>query len=101
MSVDFAKIVHAADIRVRDLARDAHFVVKAGQHAGIARHGFGQELERHRLIESKVVGAIDFAHAAFAEQSDDLIAPSHHHARGEAALAPGDSCRNGRGPRCP
>ena len=33
LAVNFAEIVNAADVGVRDLARDAHFVVKARQHA--------------------------------------------------------------------
>jgi len=61
LPVDFAQIVNAADIRVRDLARDPHFVVKAGQQSGIPRHRFRQEFHGRRLIEPEVVGAIDLA----------------------------------------
>ena len=59
---------------MRDLARDAHLVAKTLQRVRIARHGFGQELQRHRLAEHQIVGAIDLAHAALAEQRDDPIA---------------------------
>ena len=65
----------------------------------ISRHGFGQELESHRLIEGQVVGAIDLAHAAFAQQPDDLIPRRHHDTRGEASIARRDPRGNCRSPR--
>ena len=72
---------------MRDLPRDAHFVVKARQHPGVPRHGFGQKLERHWLIEREIVGAIDLTHTALAEQADDLVARGHQHARGKTSIA--------------
>ena len=41
---------------------------------GIAVDVAGQELERDRLAELQVVGAIDLAHAAAAEPADDAVA---------------------------
>ena len=49
-------------------------------------HGFGQEFQRHGLIQREIVGAVDFAHAAFAEQSDDAVAPGQQSSGQEAAL---------------
>ena len=45
-----------------------HFGVQLREPRGIAIDGLGQELERDRLAELQVVGAIDLAHAAFAER---------------------------------
>ena len=41
--------------------------------ARVAAERFGQELERDRLAEPQIVGAVDLAHAAAAEQADDAI----------------------------
>ena len=46
----------------------------------------GQELERHGLAQHQVGGAIDFAHAAAAQQSDDAIAAAQQRAGDEAAF---------------
>ena len=62
---------------------DAHFVVEPREPAGVGGERFGQELERHRLAERQIVGAIDLAHAAAAEQADDAIAAGEHGPRGE------------------
>ena len=59
---------------MRDLARDADFIVEARKRGRIARRHFGQELERDFLAECEVVRAINFAHPAAAEQRDDAIA---------------------------
>ena len=72
---------------MRDLARRAHFVVKLREARGIAGDRVGQELQRDRLPEPEIVGAIDLAHAAFAEQADDAIAAVEHRARRKAAVA--------------
>ena len=40
----------------------------------------GQELQRDRLAELEVVGAVDLAHAAAAEQADDPVALREHRA---------------------
>ena len=45
-----------------------------------------QELQRHRLTEPQIVGAIDFAHAAAAEQADDPIAAVENDAGRELSV---------------
>src|SRR5262249_49058838 len=68
-----ADVVHAADVRMRHLPRHAHFGVELRQPRRVAIHLLGQELQRDRLAELQVVGAIDLAHAAAPEPSDDAI----------------------------
>ncbi|MDA2936778.1 hypothetical protein MYX75_00740 [Acidobacteria bacterium AH-259-A15] len=41
-----------------------------------------QELQRHGLAELEVVGAVDLAHPAAAEEPDHPVAPGQHGARG-------------------
>ena len=83
---DFADVVNAADVGVGDQARHAHFAVESLQQALIARRLFGQELQGYGLSERQVGGAIDLAHSAAAEQSDDAVAPAEQGSRDEAAF---------------
>src|SRR6185369_1229405 len=81
----FADVVNAADVRMGNLAGDADFSVKAFEQARVAGGGFGQEFQCDRLAEGKIGGAVDFAHPAFAEESDDAVASTEQRARNEAA----------------
>ena len=103
---DLADVVNAADVGVGDLAGDADFAMEAFEQALIARGLFGQEFQRDGLAEREVGGAIDFAHAAAAEQGDDAIAAAEQRAGEEAAfvfdggsdagdLVGGRDCRRG------
>ena len=67
LAVHFADVVHAANIGMRDLAGDSHFGVEAGEQIAGLDHVFGQEFERDGWSEAEVGGAIDLAHAAFAD----------------------------------
>ena len=49
-----------------------------------AADAFGQELQRDRLIEREIVGAVHFAHAAAAEQRDQAVAAGDDGARAQA-----------------
>ena len=82
-------VVDAADIRVRHLARHAHFGVELRQPRGIAIDVGRQELERDCLTELQVVGAVDLAHAAATEPSDDAVAAAEQGAGIEAAVVDG------------
>ena len=73
-AVDLADVVHAADVLVGDLARDAHLVVELRETRGIGGDGLGEELQRHGLVEPQVVGAVHLAHPAASKQPDDAIA---------------------------
>src|SRR5260370_5294108 len=71
---------------MRHLARDAHLVAETGESgfAGVA--GRGKEFESDRLIEDQIVGAVDFAHAAAAQEADNAIAAGEHGAGRKAAF---------------
>ena len=73
--------------------------MKTLEQALVLRGLFGQELQRHRLAEGEVGSAVDFAHAAAAQQSDDAIASAQQGAREKAAFVDVGGGRDVRG--CP
>ena len=77
-AVDLAEVVDADDVLVGDLAREQQLALEAplGGHR-VARIGGRlrpHDLDRHRDFERPVPGLIDRAHAAGAEQPDDVVA---------------------------
>ena len=64
----------AADVRMRDAQRQADFVEEPLEPIRVALDVARQELQRDGLAELQVVGAVDLAHAAAAEQADHAIA---------------------------
>ena len=91
-AVGLADVVDAADVAVRHLARDAHLVVELRERCGSLGDGRRQELQRDRLAEREVVGAVDLAHAAAADQADDAVALGQQRAGGDR-LAGGSRAR--------
>ncbi len=77
-------VVHAADVRMGDLPGDPHLVEEALQSTGVLLELLRKELERHRLAELQVVGAVDLAHPAAAEQTDDAVSLPKHRSGDEA-----------------
>jgi len=73
MTIDLADVVNATDVRMRYLTRKPDLITKALNRPGILTEGLGNKLERHRLAQREVVGAIHLAHSAFAEEGDDAI----------------------------
>src|SRR6202162_1993210 len=71
---------------MRDLARDAYFVAEPCQRFLVGRPLGWQELERHGLGQQQIVGAVNLAHAAAAEQAHYPVALCQQGARWEAAL---------------
>ena len=65
--LDLADVVDAADVRMRDPPRVAHLGEKRSMQAGSDASFSRQELQRDRLAELQVVGAVDLAHAAVAD----------------------------------
>ena len=53
-----AHVVDAADVVVRNLARDADLAVEARERSPVGRELFGTELERDGLFEFEIVGAV-------------------------------------------
>ena len=86
VTVDLADVVDAADVGVRDLARRPDLVVELREPDGIGADRVGQELQRDRLAEAEVVGAVDLAHAALAEEADDAEPSVEHRTGREAAV---------------
>src|SRR5207247_1539790 len=72
-AVGLAEVVEAADVFVRHLSRDPKLVVELGEPCGVGSDAFGQELQRDRLIQGQVLGAIDLTHAAAAQQRDEPV----------------------------
>ncbi len=82
-------VVDAADRGVRDLPGHAHLAVEAREALPVLVEAVGQELEGDRLLELQVVGAVDLAHPAPADQPDDPVAagqdrPGHEPLAGRA-----------------
>ena len=74
LTVDVADVVDPADVRVRDAKRHAHLAQEPIQAFLIALEAGRQELQRDRLAELEVVGAVDLAHPAASQQSDHAVA---------------------------
>ena len=94
--VDLADVVHAAHVLVRHLPRQPDLRVELREADRIGFERRRQELERDRLTEVEVVGAIDLAHPTLPFALDDAIAAGEEGARLEA---PVDAVRRGRQPR--
>ena len=82
---EFADIVDAADVGMRNLPGDAHFRKQPLAPHGIVCKRLGQEFQRHRLSQLEIVGAINLAHASAADQPDNAIPAGQHHPRRESA----------------
>ena len=101
-SVNLAKVVHAADVGMRDLARDPHFTIEPREAIGIVLERLGQELERHLDAKQQIVGAEHTAHAALADQTADAITRRDDCARRQVAFyrrsgaGGGSGCRTTR-----
>lgn len=72
-----AVIDDADDVRVRDLARELRLLVKARARDVIRRKRRRDDLERERLAELDVLGAIDLPHPAFAQPPIQRITATH------------------------
>jgi len=83
---DFADIVYPADIGVRHLARHAHFAMEPFEQSLIPASFRRQELERHRLPQHQVRGAVNFAHPAASQQADDAVSPAQQCAGNEPSF---------------
>src|SRR5258708_36671843 len=73
LAVNVSDIENTAHVGMRHLAGYANFIVETRQHARILRGGFRQKFESHGLAQAQVVGAVNFAHPAFAEASEDPV----------------------------
>ena len=67
------EVVHPADVLVPDLAGRLDLVPEALDHPPLGRDLGLDELEGDFLVEFRVVGPIDTAHAARAQLLDDFV----------------------------
>jgi hypothetical protein len=72
-SVEFADVIHAADVWMADLPREADFAEEVLQPLRIIGEVPRQELEGDGLPEFQIVGPVDLPHAAFADERDNSI----------------------------
>ena len=82
-----ADVVDAADVRMRDLARQLDLGEEPRAAQLVVAELRGQELQGDRLAQLQVVGPVDLAHAAAAQPGHDAIAPRQLRARQEAGRA--------------
>jgi len=61
--------------------REPNLIAKSFQQSFVPARIFGQKLERNRLPQRQIIGAIHLAHPAPAEQCNDAIAPSQQPSR--------------------
>ncbi|MHC5024246.1 MAG: hypothetical protein ACYTGG_10110 [Planctomycetota bacterium] len=69
---------------MRDAKRQAHFLEEALEARRVAFDVAREELQRDALAQLQIVGAVDLAHTATAEQADDAVALGEDVARDEA-----------------
>ena len=110
VAVDVSHVIDAANVGMRNPARDSHFIAKALLQAFVARGFVGKKLQGHGLSQGEIVSAVDFTHAAFAQQGDNPVAAGQQAARQKTALVqkifgrtrrPGSSRRSSRRRRPP
>ena len=70
----FGDVVDAHDVRARYLPREQKLPAKALERVGFARELGPQQLQCDIDVEREIARAVDDAHAADAEQRDDLKA---------------------------
>jgi hypothetical protein len=69
-----AEILHPHDVGVTDGAGGPRLALEAPHRLGVGRERRAQKLQRHPLVEVKVLRGEDLADAALAELGDDAIA---------------------------
>lgn len=87
-------VVDATYVRVRDLPSDPDFMEESFELASVVRQGLGEKLECHGLTQLEVVGAVDFAHPALADQTHDSVTIREHSPRRKSGVV--DRVRGGR-----
>ena len=68
-----ADVVDGEDVGVIERAGGARLLLEAAQAVGVGRERRGQHLDGDVAAEARVARAIDLAHAAGADRSDDLV----------------------------
>ena len=92
LAVRLANIVHATDVGMSDLARDADLIAEPRQPKDIRGQAMRQKFQSDRLAKLKIIRPIHLAHATLAEQPDDTIAPGPKRSGGQTLLSGIGSC---------
>ena len=66
-------IVEGADVRVVQLRDRLGFAIEAGFALGAFGEVLGEDFDRHRPVEARVLGFVDLAHAPGSDGRDDLV----------------------------
>src|SRR5262249_14847984 len=69
----YLEVVNDGDIRMVERRENFRFTLESAHSVNIARELVRQNLDRDFALELQVAGAVDLAHAAFAEQSGDFV----------------------------
>ena len=68
-----ADVIERADVGVIELGNGVRFVIEAVAEPGIGREHRRHDFDRDNPIEARVLGPIDFAHAALADERQDFV----------------------------
>ena len=87
-TLDLAQIVDAEDVLVRDLRPEEQLLLEPLDGGRIGHEPGANDLDRDHPVELAVVGLVDAAHAAFAEQGLDVVAGAQLRAGLDVECAP-------------
>ncbi len=86
----------AADVGVRDAAREVDFAEEAFHRPRVVRDVGADGLQGHALAQDLVLRLVDLTHAAAGDEADDAEAPGQDLALGEPRRSPHLLARSGR-----
>jgi hypothetical protein len=75
-----AEVEQTHHVRALDSARCMRLALEARDRGGVSRELATQDLQRDPPLHHQVIGRVDGAHPAFAEQLGDAEPPGHHRA---------------------
>jgi hypothetical protein len=81
--VVLARVEHPAEVRARDGRGRPALALEAAAHVLAGREQAGvDELDGDATARRRVLGLVDLAHPAFAQEAQELVLPVDHRARG-------------------
>ena len=86
LALELADVVNAADVGMRNLARNADLVQKPLEQDTVGGQRRRQEFQRDRLAQLQIGSAVDLAHPAPADERDDAVAAGDKSAGQETLL---------------
>ena len=96
-AVRLTKIENADDVAVCDLAGEDEFLLEAPQHFRIGGKFGANDFQCDQTLKFNIVGFVNRAHSALAQERDDFIALAKYHARFKFPLGTnGDLCAGNR-----